>query len=39
MNDSEKIKYLWKLCTKLVKKVKEVDAIKERVEVLEAIKV
>ncbi len=36
MNEKEKIDYLWKLCESLVKKVKEVDVIKEKVKVLEA---
>ena len=36
MNEKEKIDYLWKLCELLVKKVKEVDVIKEKVKVLEA---
>ena len=36
MNEKEKIDYLWKLCERLVKKIKEVDVIKEKVKVLEA---
>ena len=36
MNDHEKIEYLWELCERLVKKIKEVDVIKEKVKVLEA---